>query len=153
MQVTGTRQTNPAVDLHDLPRIDLICLSHYHAYALNRIPSPSRPLLPVNPYPSDHFDQDVEASLRRDIPIITTPHAKDHLTGKGDHESFTSVHDLDFFDDIMVDIKSGKEKKPAIKVTGMPGKHVPQGVLSTMNDLISAVSRSLFRGFGGHQES
>ena len=30
-QVTGTRQTNPAVDLHDLPRIDLVCLSHYHA--------------------------------------------------------------------------------------------------------------------------
>lgn len=29
--VTGTRLTNPAVDLHDLPRIDLICLSHYHA--------------------------------------------------------------------------------------------------------------------------
>ena len=30
-QVTGTRKTNPAVDLHELPRIDLICLSHYHA--------------------------------------------------------------------------------------------------------------------------
>lgn len=29
--VTATRKTNPAVDLHDLPRIDLICLSHYHA--------------------------------------------------------------------------------------------------------------------------
>lgn len=25
------RQTNPAVDLHDLPRIDLVLLSHYHA--------------------------------------------------------------------------------------------------------------------------
>lgn len=29
--VTGTRETNPAVDLHDLPRIDLVLLSHYHA--------------------------------------------------------------------------------------------------------------------------
>ena len=29
--VTGTRLTNPAVDLHELPRIDLVCLSHYHA--------------------------------------------------------------------------------------------------------------------------
>jgi len=29
--VTGTRLTNPAVDLHDLPRIDLVLLSHYHA--------------------------------------------------------------------------------------------------------------------------
>ena len=49
------------------------------------------------------------------------------------------MHDLDFFDDIMADIKSGGEKKPAIKVTGMPGKHVPPGILSTMNDLLSAV--------------
>lgn len=30
--VTGTRQTNPAVDLEDLPHIDAILLSHYHAY-------------------------------------------------------------------------------------------------------------------------
>lgn len=28
--VTGTRRTNPAVDLHELPRIDLVLLSHYH---------------------------------------------------------------------------------------------------------------------------
>lgn len=31
IQVTGTRKTNPAIELHDLPRIDLVCLSHYHA--------------------------------------------------------------------------------------------------------------------------
>lgn len=30
-EVTAMRQTNPAVDLHDLPRIDLVLLSHYHA--------------------------------------------------------------------------------------------------------------------------
>lgn len=29
--VTGTRQTNPALDLHELPRIDAVLLSHYHA--------------------------------------------------------------------------------------------------------------------------
>ncbi len=29
--VTGTRQTNPAIDLHQLPRIDVVLLSHYHA--------------------------------------------------------------------------------------------------------------------------
>ncbi len=53
--VIGTRQTNPAVDLHDLPPIDIVLLSHYHA---------------------DHFDHLVERSLRRDLPIISTPHAK-----------------------------------------------------------------------------
>ncbi len=54
----------------------------------------------------------------------------------------------------MVDIASKKEKKPAIKVTGMPGKHVPPGpggVVGKLNDLIAAVSSILFSfstGFG-----
>ncbi|KAI4163305.1 MAG: hypothetical protein LQ342_003040 [Letrouitia transgressa] len=90
----------------------------------------------------DHFDQEVEASLRRDLPIITTPHAKRHLTTKDDGDSFTAVYDLDFFDEILVDIdnvvSSGKGKA-AIKVVGMPGKHVPPGVLGTLNDLLDAV--------------
>lgn len=118
--VTGTRQTNPAVDLHDLPRIDLICLSHYHA---------------------DHFDQHVEASLRRDLPIITTPHAKSHLASASNKDAFTAVHDLDFFDECLVEV-AGNESKAAIKVTGMPGKHVPPGpggVAGKMNDLLGAV--------------
>jgi hypothetical protein len=123
--VVGTRQTNPALDLHELPRIDVVLLSHYHA---------------------DHFDEKVEASLRRSLPIITTPHAKDHLTSKGDDESFSRVYDLGFFQSMFVDIrKSGTmqgvegNKMPAVKVTGMPGKHVPQGFLSKANDLLGAV--------------
>ncbi|KAL9127693.1 MAG: hypothetical protein Q9217_003492 [Psora testacea] len=97
----------------------------------------------------DHFDQDVEASLRRDLPIITTPHAKSHLASasKDPGEAFTAVHDLDFFDDILVDIEGAKSvqggKKPALKVTGMPGKHVPPGpggVMGKLNDLLAASS-------------
>lgn len=29
--VTGTRVTDPAIDLHELPRVDVVLLSHYHA--------------------------------------------------------------------------------------------------------------------------
>ena len=57
---------------------------------------------------SDHFDAEVESSLRRDLPIITTPHAKSHLTSSkegGQEEAFTSVYDLDFFEEMGVDIK------------------------------------------------
>ena len=119
------------MDLHDLPRVDLICLSHYHA---------------------DHFDQDVEASLRRDMPIITTSHAKHHLSdGKSADERFTAVHALEPFDSAMVRIKrsfdgqvqgQAQAKKAAIKISAMPGKHVPPGVLGSVNDLLKA-ARSL----------
>lgn len=152
VQVTGTRVTDPAVDLHDLPRIDLICLSHYHAYLPPPLLSPhafQSPAPCADSASRDHFDQKVEASLRRDLPIITTPHAKAHLAHKpGDGEAFTAVHDLDFFESIMVDVVSNVQRqpmqgKPAIKVTGMPGKHVPPGVLGMINDLVKAVSMSL----------
>jgi len=108
---------------------------------------------PLTLRPSDHFDEKVEASLRRDLPIITTPHAKTHLAeSKSPEEAFTAVHDLDFFQDMFVDIKSsggGEGKRPALKVTGMPGKHVPPGVLGTLNDLINAVCIFFFAVFSG----
>jgi len=126
--VTSIRRIDPGVDLHDLPNIDVVLLSHYH---------------------EDHFDKEVEASLRRDLPIISTPHAKAHLEAKGPGEDFSNVHELDFFDSMMVDIVPGSEshsgqterpgKTPSIKVTGMPGKHVPDGVLGTLNEYLKAV--------------
>jgi L-ascorbate metabolism protein UlaG (beta-lactamase superfamily) len=117
--VTSTRRTNPAVDLHDLPRIDMVLLSHYHA---------------------DHFDQLVENSLRRDLPIVTTPHAKECLVDhKEDGEKFTAVTDLDFWESCVIRVDGGDLKGAAIKVTGMPGKHVPPGPLNVLNELLHAV--------------
>ncbi|MCJ1384189.1 hypothetical protein MMC17_007305 [Xylographa soralifera] len=117
--VTGTRLTNPAVDLHDLPPISLVLLSHYHA---------------------DHFDAHVEASLRRDLPIVTTPHAKkclvDDKEKEGEGEKFTNVEAVEFWESLVVDV--GGEGL-GVKVTGMPGKHVPDGIIGTLNDLAGAV--------------
>lgn len=79
--------------------------------------------------------------MRRDLPIITTPHARTHLTDKGD-ESFTNVHELDFWQSLQIDFRTDAtftESQPRIQVTGMPGTHVPIGPLSVMNDLIAAV--------------
>ena len=91
----------------------------------------------------DHFDDLVEKSLRRDLPIITTPHAREHLEAKkeGD-EKFTAVYDLDFFESSLLNVNNPESKTgkvPAIKVTGMPGKHVPPGPLAVANDLLGAV--------------
>ncbi|EAU80968.1 hypothetical protein CC1G_03144 [Coprinopsis cinerea okayama7 len=124
--VTATRVKNPAVDLHELPRVDAVLLSHYH---------------------EDHFDRLVEDSLRRDLPIITTPHAHHHLAeAKPGGEAFTSVYSLDFFESLFIDFKNQSAasgaKQPLIKVTGMPGKHVPPGpahILSAANELLGMV--------------
>ncbi|KAK3323326.1 beta-lactamase-like protein [Cercophora scortea] len=119
--VTAERLTNPAVDLDKLPPLDCILLSHYHA---------------------DHFDQLVEASLNREFPIISTPHAKQALTSKDD--PFQAVYDLDFFETLLLPITPGpltdtSKPRPTIKVIGMPGKHVPPGPLSAINDFLHAV--------------
>lgn len=114
--VTGTRLTEPSLDIHELPNIDLVLLSHYHA---------------------DHFDQKVEAELRRDLPIITTVHAKSCLYDrKEDGEKFTEVSALETWETMMVDIV-GSDK--AVRITAMPGKHVPPGILEQANDLVGAV--------------
>lgn len=123
--VSSMRQTNPAIDLEELPRIDAILLSHYH---------------------EDHFDRVVEDKLSRTLPIITTPHAKDHLSNKGD-DSFTNVHALDVWDSLVLDIDppttttttTSNPSKPSVKITATPGKHIPPGPLSIANDLLSAV--------------
>jgi len=87
----------------------------------------------------DHFDEKVESSLRRDLPIITTPHAHSCLTEKGS-DSFTSVHALDNWDTMLLDLSTSFPAHiPRVKVTGMPGKHVGDGLLSQANDILGAV--------------
>ncbi|KAL5362025.1 Metallo-hydrolase/oxidoreductase [Aspergillus floccosus] len=116
--VSSARRTNPAVDLHGLPRIDLVLLSHYHG---------------------DHFDQKVEASLRRDLPIITTPHAHSHLANKG-ADSFTHVSALNPFETAIVDITGSAGPRRQLRVTGMPGKHVPSNsIAESLNSLANAI--------------
>ncbi|KAM7190318.1 Beta-lactamase superfamily domain containing protein [Rhypophila sp. PSN 637] len=118
--VTAQRLKDPAIDMHELPPLDCILLSHYH---------------------EDHFDKQVEESINRSFPIISTPHAKAALESKA--EKFTSVYGLDFFEDLMLVAGSSKEsksgKKPVVKVTATPGKHVPPGPLSAINDFLGAV--------------
>ncbi|GAB1318429.1 Beta-lactamase superfamily domain-containing protein [Madurella fahalii] len=119
--VTATRLTDPAVpDLASLPPVDCILLSHYH---------------------EDHFDREVEAQLSRDIPIITTPHAKTCLTTrKSDDDAFRAVHGLDTWDEMVMRVAGGAGPgAPAVKVTATPGKHVPPGPLADVNELLGAV--------------
>ncbi|KAM3499042.1 hypothetical protein MY10362_007670 [Beauveria mimosiformis] len=114
--VTATRRTEPATQLDKLPAVDCILLSHYH---------------------EDHFDRHVEKSLNRAFPIVTTPHAQQHLAAaKGQQDQpFEQVTGLDAFESAVLRI----DEQRAVKVTGMPGKHVPPGLISAANDFLRAV--------------
>jgi L-ascorbate metabolism protein UlaG (beta-lactamase superfamily) len=120
-------------DLASLPPVDVILLSHYH---------------------EDHFDRVVEAQLSRDLPIVTTPHAKACLTGTGKDEAdrFRAVHALDVWEGLLMPVvvpgsapgvegggKGVMKKAPAVKVTAMPGKHVPPGPIGAVNEMLGAV--------------
>src|SRR3954470_6180252 len=52
--MTSERLTNPAIEIEELPPLDLCLLSHLHG---------------------DHWDDVAEAKLSRSLPIVTTPHA------------------------------------------------------------------------------
>src|SRR3954467_13677845 len=56
--LTSERLTEPALDIENLPPLDLCVLSHYHG---------------------DHFDQIAEENLDRNLLIITTNHAREKL--------------------------------------------------------------------------
>ncbi len=97
--MTTKRLLDPALSFEELPHVDAVVLSHYHG---------------------DHFDQDVEAKLRRDMPIVTTPHAAAILTRSG----FTATCALPTWSS--VDLRRASRK---VSITALPGKHGP-GLLS-----------------------
>lgn len=89
------RRTNPAIELEDLPPIDLVLLSHLH---------------------EDHFDRVVEERLDRSTPIVSTPHAAQALAGKG----FTATRALETWETLAAS-KGGA----TVRITSMPGEHGP----------------------------
>ena len=129
--VTARRVTEPAVvGLAALPPVDCVLLSHYH---------------------EDHFDRDVERDLGRDVPIVTTPHARGCLT-RGKEDPFRRVVGLDVWERLVMPVVDGDSGtgegegegegegwQPAVRVTGLPGKHVPPGALAKANELLGAV--------------
>jgi L-ascorbate metabolism protein UlaG (beta-lactamase superfamily) len=91
----STRRTNPAIEIDQLPPIDLVLLSHLH---------------------EDHFDRVVERRLPRALPIVTTGHAAEALRDKG----FQATHGLDTWGSLEV-----QKGDATLRVTSMPGRHGP----------------------------
>jgi L-ascorbate metabolism protein UlaG (beta-lactamase superfamily) len=93
--LTTKRLTDPAIEIEDLPPLDLVVLSHYHG---------------------DHFDQVAEQRLDRSLPIVTTPDAADTLEDKG----FTDARALETWESQEIS-KDGTR----LRITAMPGQHAP----------------------------
>jgi L-ascorbate metabolism protein UlaG (beta-lactamase superfamily) len=89
------RRTNPAIEIEDLPPLDLVLLSHLHG---------------------DHFDRVAEEKLDKTLPIITTPHAARYLEGK----AFRPPVALNTWESMLV--RKGDSR---LRVTAMPGTHAP----------------------------
>src|ERR1041385_6725205 len=91
----STRLTNPAIEIWDLPPLDLIVLSHFHG---------------------DHFDPVAEHELDKSLPIVTTAEAAKELDKRG----FTNSHALPTWSAVEF-CKAGG----SLRVTSMPGRHGP----------------------------
>ena len=89
------RKTDPAINIEELPPLDLVVLSHMH---------------------EDHFDREVEHKLDKFIPIVTTPQAAAALKKKG----FKSTYALKTWQTLIA-VKGDAQ----LRITSMPGKHAP----------------------------
>ena len=91
----STRLTNPAIEISELPPLDLVLLSHFHG---------------------DHFDQVAERELDKSLPIVTTREAAKELGARG----FSNTTPLDTWSST-----DFSKKQFRVRITSMPGRHGP----------------------------
>ncbi len=96
--VRSARLTDPALEIDELPRLDLVVLSHLHG---------------------DHFDQVAQERLDRDLPIVTTRQGAVGLEQKG----FRRARGLRRWQRLRV-TKGDQE----LRITSLPGQHSPAPV-------------------------
>jgi L-ascorbate metabolism protein UlaG (beta-lactamase superfamily) len=117
-----TRLTNPAIEIDDLPPLDLVVLSHFHG---------------------DHFDQVAEQKLNKMLPIVTTPEAAKELNQRG----FANTYPLDTWSS-----QTAVKGDVRLRVTSMPGRHGPPladlvlpEVMGSILEFQSAHEKIIFR--------
>ena len=91
----STRLVDPAMEIADLPPLDLIVLSHFHG---------------------DHFDQVAERDLDKSIPVVTNAQAAKELLQRG----FRYPKPIDTWS--FVSVEKGDMR---LRITAMPGRHGP----------------------------
>jgi L-ascorbate metabolism protein UlaG (beta-lactamase superfamily) len=107
--LVSRRQTNPAVEIEDLPPLDFLLLSHLHG---------------------DHFDRVAERKLNKATPIISTRHAVNYLKKKG----FTAAHALKTWETLSVTKGDAR-----VGLTAMPGTHAPGPLSSLLPPVMGSM--------------
>jgi L-ascorbate metabolism protein UlaG (beta-lactamase superfamily) len=107
--LSSERLTAPAAQLGELPRVDLVVLSHLH---------------------EDHFDRLVQANLRRDVPIVTTKEAAARLERLG----FTQRYALSRWDSLSV-----RKGVAQLRVTALPARHGPRALAWLLPDVMGTM--------------
>ena len=107
--LAAERLTNPAIELENLPPIDLIVLSHMH---------------------EDHFDKFVQKNLDRNIPIVTTEESAESLKKLG----FMKRYPLKTWDTLTVE-----KGNTTLHVTAMPGRHGPPIVAKLLPEVMGSM--------------
>lgn len=127
----ATRQTDPAIEITDLPPVDFVLLSHFHG---------------------DHFDQVAERGLDKTLPIVTTVEAAERLRERG----FSSVYPLDTWGSVTVSKGAGtgdgavggtapvrngaaRDGEVRLRITACPGRHGPPGANMVLPDVMGSL--------------
>ncbi|MFC6905102.1 MBL fold metallo-hydrolase [Halalkalicoccus tibetensis] len=103
------RQTDPAIDIDELPPIDFVLLSHMHG---------------------DHFGRVAEEGLDTDLPIVTTPHAAAELSEKG----FRETYPLETWETLTV-----RKGDVRLDVTSTPARHGSRLVSKAMPPVMGSM--------------
>ena len=93
-----TRLTNPAMEINQLPPLDIVLLSHFHG---------------------DHFDQVAIRELDKSLPIVTNSHAADELSIRG----FTNTKKLEIWENTA--FTNNNNNNVELQITATPGRHGP----------------------------
>ena len=107
--LTTSRLTDPAIEIEDLPALDLVVLSHYHG---------------------DHFDHVAEERLDKSLPIVTTSDAAETLSDKG----FTATRALETWESHEVTGVAAR-----LRVTAMPGRHAPGALTIALPEVMGSL--------------
>jgi L-ascorbate metabolism protein UlaG (beta-lactamase superfamily) len=103
------RRTEPAMQIDQLPPLDLIVLSHFH---------------------EDHFDRIAERGLDRLTPIVTTPHAAAELDQRG----FAATRGIERWQSF--EVEKGELR---LRITAAPAQHGPRLVSKLLPETMGSV--------------